>query len=68
MHAKYYKSCQKGGQNRIESHYHCVFLEVTKVLTKIAKVSGCEVVAEWINLAQTTCSGVQELHMMEMMK
>ena len=29
-------------------HDHCLFLEVTKVLTKIAKVSGCEAVAEWI--------------------
>ncbi len=48
LYACHYTSCQKGGQNRIQSHDHCLFLEVTKVLTKIAKVSGCEAVAEWI--------------------
>ena len=52
--------------------YGNIFLlnvEVTKVLTKIAKVSGCEAIAEWVkNLAETISTGVQKQHVVGMGK
>ena len=52
-------------------HRFCVFnTEVTKVLTKVAKVSGCEAVTEWIKPCTNHFywSLVQEPHMMGMVK